>query len=352
MNLKQIARNAIFTFTTGLSISLLSLYIAWFFNDAMGEVGTISLRSVTGLLIIAFWGSLVNLVMYSKKPLSHKQTVLRHYIIVLLVIPVPLLVAYYVGWFNHFYNHFLLALVILIFTLFGIVGAFFSVYLFLNKELKSELISQEKNFYYSQCKLMQESVRQVKSLRHDIKLHLHALQGMAEKSNSDEITGYLSELLKEIDKSEVHAQTGNIAFDSIINFKLNQEAAAKVNLDVQLSIPPNLNMAAIDVVTIVGNLLDNALTALTEVAEAEDKILKLKIKFDKGSLFIQVENTFDGVVKYSSKKTILSRKEVRFAEHGWGLENVTRSVKKYNGHVDINHCESIFSVALILYLDS
>jgi sensor histidine kinase regulating citrate/malate metabolism len=207
--------------------------------------------------------------------------------------------------------------------------SFIAVY---EDKLRSMLHAQEKEYYFAQCQVMQESVDRIKSIRHDIKLHLAALKGYTVDNKA--ATNYLNQLLGDIEESEIYSDTGNIAFDSIINFKL-KNVKGNIKLDTKIFIPPKLNMEVVDVVTILGNLLDNVLNA---VAKVEEKIIKMDIAFDKGCLFIKIDNTFNGEVNYSE-------------EHSHGLKNIRKSVEKYNGHMDITHEENIFSVGILLYVD-
>lgn len=89
------------------------------------------------------------------------------------------------------------------------------------------------------------------------------------------------------------------------------------------------------------------------MAFVEEKIIKLDIEYSRESLFIQVENSFDGIVLYAKdgrkeKDCILTRKG---DEHGHGLKNIQKSVEKYNGYIDINHQANVFSVTVFLYVD-
>lgn len=217
-------------------------------------------------------------------------------------------------------------------------------------KLRLILHKQEKESYLTQNQLMQESVSQIKSIRHDIKIHLATIKGYATKISADEITDYINNLLDEIDEVEIYSNTGNIAVDSIINYKLKNAKQENIHPDICLQIPPVLNVEGYDIATILGNLLDNSLDA---VANAEEKMINLKIKFNKGILFIQLDNTFDGVIKYikgAEENHITTRKKGQ--EHGYGLKNIKRSIEKYNGHMDITQENTIFSVSIILYVDS
>ncbi|MCL2361329.1 MAG: GHKL domain-containing protein [Defluviitaleaceae bacterium] len=218
-------------------------------------------------------------------------------------------------------------------------------------KLKAALHTQEKEYYFTQCQLMQESVENIKTIRHDMKLHLAIARDYTARGKANDATDYLDGLLGDIEKKEVYSNTKNTAFDSIINYKLNDAKQENIKLDIRLLIPPALNMEVADVVTILGNLLDNAIEAN---AKAEDKVIKLDIEYSKESLFIHVENTFDGVVKYAqgksgAEKIITTRKDSD--NHGYGLKNIRNSVEKYNGHVDISHDNNIFSVGVLLYVN-
>jgi sensor histidine kinase regulating citrate/malate metabolism len=172
-----------------------------------------------------------------------------------------------------------------------------------------------------------------------------------EDGRADEAANYLKGLLGDIAKNETYSNTRNVAFDSIINFKLNNAKNENIKLDIRLLIPPALNIEVADIVIIIGNLLDNALDA---VATVEEKIIKLDIEYSRESLYIQIENTFDGVVQYAEEiseeeKTIVTRKAGN--GHGHGLKNIKKSVEKYNGHIDICHGENNFSVGILLYAE-
>jgi len=215
-------------------------------------------------------------------------------------------------------------------------------------KLKSALYIQEKELYFSQIQLMQDSVKKVRSVRHDINLHLATIKELSIGNNTT--TDYINSLLGDISESEVYSSTGNIAFDSIINFKLKTAKEENIKLDLSLFIPPVINIEIADIVTILGNLLDNALDA---VAKVEDKMIKLDIEFSKSNLHIKIENSFDGIIKYTEGKDENEKRITTLKvenEHGYGLENIRKSVEKYNGHMGISYEGKMFSVGILLYV--
>jgi len=217
-------------------------------------------------------------------------------------------------------------------------------------KIKSALHTQEKEYYFTQCQLMQESAEKVKSIRHDMKLHLATTRHYIANHKADEAMEYLNNLVGDINDSEIYSGTGNIAFDSIINFKLKNAIDDDIKLDIDVRVPSALNIEASDVVIILGNLLDNALDA---VANIEEKFIRLNVEFNQGTLFIRVDNSFDGEVQYAdsqngTEQVIATRKDGD--NHGYGLKNIQKSIEKYDGNMDISHEGNLFSVGVLLYI--
>jgi len=241
--------------------------------------------------------------------------------------------------------------IVLIVTLLGInIFSFYShnkLSVSNEEKLNALLRAQENESYRAQNQLMQDSIAQTNAIRHDMKIHLATLKGYSTKLNADEITNYLNKILDDIEDAAIYSDTGNIAVDSIINFKLKTAKQEGIKPDIRLIIPPALNIEPNDITTILGNLIDNALDAVSKV---DEKMIKLDIEFSRESLFIQVENTYDGTVNYAegvAGQHIITRKSS--SGHGHGINNIKRSVEKYNGHIDIAYDDKIFTVTILLF---
>jgi sensor histidine kinase YesM len=211
-------------------------------------------------------------------------------------------------------------------------------------KLKFKLYEQEKNYYYNQCELMAETMEETKSYKHDIKNHLSTANNFIKSNNFKEASEYLSKLIGEVNNNAIYSETGNIAFDSIVNYKLRNANDNNVDVQVKVVLPSNLNIDVVDVITIMGNLLDNAVNA---TMQTEQKSISLNLYYDKGRVFIKIENTFNGDIRLKDNEIVsLSANP----EHGYGLKNVKKSVDKYNGLLDISYTDTLFTVDVLLYI--
>jgi len=216
--------------------------------------------------------------------------------------------------------------------------------------LQLELHAQERKYYLAQCQMMQESVEQTKSARHDMVSHFAVLKGLADEIKADKIIDHLDKLLADAGKAKAHSGTGNVAFDSIINFKLRNARQENIKTNIRLRIPSTLNVETSAVAAILGNLLDNALDA---VARVEEKAIKLDIEYCRKALFILIENTFDGMLECvkedgAREKRLVTRKSG--GDHGHGFRNIRRALEKYDGHMEIAYEGNVFSVTVLLYV--
>jgi len=180
-----------------------------------------------------------------------------------------------------------------------------------------------------------------------------AIKGYALKNKGAEIIDYLAPLLDDTDQGEIYSETGNTTIDSIINYKLRNAKQKNIQLDINLNVPPVLNIETSDIAVILGNLLDNALHAVTNVPE---KKINLDIESSKGTLLIVIKNTYDGIVRHAAgdknvsagfAADFVSRKTGK--EHGYGLKNIRRAVDKYDGLLEITHDTGTFSAVASLY---
>ena len=205
-------------------------------------------------------------------------------------------------------------------------------------------MKQQIEMYSNQFTIIQQSQEHIRSMRHDIKNHLLLLRIYLQNQKYDQAETYLQEMQQKITFDREYAKTGNLEVDSILNYKLTHIHAIGTELNIKINIPDWTLIPAMDLNTILGNLLDNADEALQHV---EKRILQVIINYNKGVLYIGIYNSFDGIVKKHKNQFLSLKSEQR--EHGIGLSNVEQIVKKYGGTLSIDYSTEMFKVDILLY---
>jgi signal transduction histidine kinase len=208
------------------------------------------------------------------------------------------------------------------------------------------LLGQQNKYYQKQFELMESSLKTTKAMRHDLRNHLSAIYSLVEKGESEAALKHLSRMTDIYDDKKQYACTENIDIDSILNFKIQEAEHQNIKIVLDLSIPEKMSILSFDLAIILGNLLDNAIEAVSELKKERE--IKTKINYDKGRLIVLVENPYQGERVKVGNRYLTTNKEP--SQHGLGLENVKSVLQKYNGSMGITQQSNIFSVSLLLFV--
>ncbi|CDB65196.1 putative uncharacterized protein [Eubacterium sp. CAG:248] len=92
-----------------------------------------------------------------------------------------------------------------------------------------------------------------------MKHHIREINDLLMKDKVQQAKDYLQQMSDEIISAQNIYNTGNEAFDGILNFYAEKYMNKGLELVVSVVIPENLKINIYDVNIILGNLLDNAL---------------------------------------------------------------------------------------------
>ncbi|MDE5557321.1 MAG: ATP-binding protein [Ruminococcus sp.] len=225
---------------------------------------------------------------------------------------------------------------------------------FLNKSLsvnyiknaEMAILEKENELYCRQCEIMQSSTDDLQSFRHDLNNQFIAVSELLSAKKYDDVQNMLHKLYEQTQANEIYSNTGNTAIDSIINYKFQNALNDMIDIETQIAVPFDIKIDTVDIITILGNLLDNALTA---VMQTENRRILLKLAYTKGRLIIRVSNTYSNEIKYSGDDIITTKPDIK--NHGYGLKNIADTIEKYNGYMETSHNGKKFTVDILLYLN-
>lgn len=233
----------------------------------------------------------------------------------------------------------------LLFIVLCIVGAFLfrrTLYNMIDRRIErfqSELIEK-------QVREIQNMYRQVRGWRHDYRNHINNMKIQLSEGNYDKLSDYLSELADDLDTVDTVIKTGNVMADAILNSKLNVAEKMNIRLNVKANVPDVLPMSDVELCSVLGNMLDNAIEACGTLAE-EERFMRIYIGKLKEQLYLSVQNSAGKVRK--GKNSYLSTKE---GEHGYGLFRIDRVAKKYGGYVNRQNEEGVFATEILIPLSA
>lgn len=208
-------------------------------------------------------------------------------------------------------------------------------------ERENLVLKQQMEIYEQQIKNNIDNNRKIQTIRHDMKHHIREIYDLIIKNKINDAKEYLYQINSEIINAQNKYNTGNDAFDGILNFYDEKYNNKSLQLVVSILIPDNLKINLSDTNIVLGNLLDNALENATYNTD-----VCLDIKYNSGILYLSMYNLYDGKIEKIDNH-IVSRKGMN---HGYGLNNIKKIVDKYSGLMIIETENRKFQVEIIMYI--
>ena len=137
--------------------------------------------------------------------------------------------------------------------------------------------------------------------------------------------------------------TENSIINAVINEKMDRCEEAKIELKVNVSIEKDWE--AVDIGVMLSNLLDNAIEAELKESEGE-RLIVLETKVRYKMLHMVVKNRVSTSVLFGNPGLKTSKQDNEL--HGIGLESVRRTVRQWNGEMEILEENGMFVVQICL----
>lgn len=192
----------------------------------------------------------------------------------------------------------------------------------IKKELDFEKMRiKENEQYYTSLK---KNIYDFKAYRHDLKHHFSTLKSMLYLKKYDEAYEFVNSLYdKTCELSDI--RSGDEFIDLVLTSRLHKIYFFNIKMYFEIK-PLDLSFInAMDLNTIYANIIDNAINSCEE---CKDRYIKIQTKTNNQYQIIKITNSC--VYATEINGSFISTKKDN-ANHGFGLTNIQKAAKKYNG---------------------
>lgn len=215
--------------------------------------------------------------------------------------------------------------------------------------MDSEMLRQQNEYYRLRFEDTEKQWKNLRKIRHDLKNHYVLEMSYLENKRYEELRELYLEELGELNRKNSIIESGSLGIDSILNYKVECAKEAGITVKHDIKVGGQVTISNGELNTLFGNLLDNAIEAVSKIAEDKREI-ELKLRIDETALLFTVRNPFDGNVKRNGKGEIVTSKLDK-RSHGIGLKAVEEIVNRHKGTMHVE-CESAwFQVKVFLYME-
>ena len=220
-----------------------------------------------------------------------------------------------------------------------------SIYQSLISTLKNEVTQSmllenerlEKDYY----RKVNDSLQSVNTLKHDFKNHLAIINHYAENGENESLCQYLQKISDTIG-NETIVRTSHPIVSSILSVKKQDCIERGIQFQHSLNFG-YLYISDFDITTILGNILDNAITAASKC-----KNPNIFISLHQLDSYLEIDcknNHMENLKK--TKGGFLSTKKDQNILHGIGLKNVENTTSRLNGKISFTYDSETFEVNIL-----
>lgn len=214
----------------------------------------------------------------------------------------------------------------------------------------SKLFLLENNFntLQEQIAVQQQNSEKTNKIRHDMKNHLTNIRSLIDSGEIAAAVTLLDNTAENVNNAKAEMiDTGNSFVDAIL---LSKTAVCREkNIDFSCSVQPleNIKIDAVDLSSLLSNLLDNAMEA---AAQTTEPFVRLTIIKYNAYYTICVENSYKGKEFLKENMGSLISTKSDKALHGYGTQIISDIAQKYDGNYTWEAQENRFISTVIMII--
>ena len=198
---------------------------------------------------------------------------------------------------------------------------------------------------YVQYRQSRESIELINRKYHDLK---HQIAVLRAEPDAQKRADYLDEMENEIRNYEAQNKTGNSVLDTVLTGKSLYCAKHKIELTCVADGEKLGFMDVMDICTVFGNMLDNAIECELRIPEKEKRLVHLAVYTKKDFLMIHCENYCPEEVTFRNGLPVTTKQDSDY--HGYGVKSIRYTAQKYGGSVTMEVKDKWFVMNILIPL--
>lgn len=213
----------------------------------------------------------------------------------------------------------------------------------LSMQKEMEAVNAILSRQYEQYNLSKENIEIINRKYHDLK---HQIAVVRAERNSDKREQYLQEMENDIKMYEAQNKTGNKVLDTILTGKHLYCVQHEINFTCVADGMLLDFMNLMDICTIFGNALDNAIECVEKIGDKSKRLIRTAVYSQSKFLIIRFENYTELELTTKDSLPITTKKDRQY--HGYGLKSIRSTVEKYGGSMTVNVKDNWFILRLLI----
>lgn len=184
------------------------------------------------------------------------------------------------------------------------------------------------------------SNREIRKFRHDYSNFMISLYSLIDAGKNEEALDFIKRMNRNIEKSSDTYSTGNFMADAIISHLASGAKEFGIGIVFSGSLPAD-KISNNDITGILSNSITNAIDGCKG---CEKPIITIISREHEDGVVITVENPVNKDVVIRDNHVVTTKQDK--TNHGFGLENISDIVNKYNGFISLKSENKTFIIKI------
>lgn len=321
-------------------------FITGIIYDGLG-IKMLIFRSLASSVILIFISIFANKTILQTKIKNIPYTeILIFFIITFFNLILILLLSVEYDYISNYFGEMFISFIVVGIVFIDLVIIHYLDYINKNYEMKNELILEQKHadLVYQHYQDLKFSYEETRKLIHDFRNHFQIICSAYASGNDLLAKQTIEQFNLAYEKVKIKYKTGSDILDILLNEKYKIACNAKIQFAFNQQFIDLSFISDFDMITIFGNLLDNAIEANDFQDCNLSKFINLKIYKIQEMIVLNLTNSCNNTISYEKDKLVSSKNKKR----GFGLINVKKTIEKYDGNFSIKienyECNIIISI--------
>lgn len=216
-----------------------------------------------------------------------------------------------------------------------------------DNQVKTELLLSEQRaeLYKKSIENSNKQIEEITKLKHDMKNNISCIDALAISGEHKKIHDICKEKLKGLDSVGHLINTKNPVLNSVLNVEIEKARLNGISTKCQISNDLKYLVSDTDIISIIGNLFDNAIEYIVNNG-IDDRSIVFTIESNENYFIVKCINKISFSVLNNNPMLVTDKEDKN--NHGKGVLIIKEIAKKYGGDLIFTEKENNFIATVVL----
>ena len=205
-------------------------------------------------------------------------------------------------------------------------------------------LQTERDYTLRYYELAKENENKTAQLRHDLQNEIQAVRALVKDGEYEDAENIWSEMQSRLESTKSVQYCSLPLLNAVLNVKLSGIENRGISTDIILQKCEYVPLSPYNICSLFGNLLDNAIEAVTKEQGVKEIIMHSNVK--NGLFLLKVQNTCTVMPRVDNNKNFISDKQE--PDHGHGSRIIRRIVQEHSGQYMTQFEDNLMTVIIAL----